>query len=107
MREPVATVSRAPLWYLVPVRVLIISVIVTLLAFAISLLLGICSLVLIAKLHGTAPDLRAAYWHIALPVAETSAVVSLIAATLLELRHYRRARTLSHIERQIGRATWR
>ena len=104
MKEPVATPSRAPRWYLVPVRVLLITTVVTLLTFAVSLLLGICGSILIAKLQGTAPDLRVAYRHIAFPAAGISAAISLVAATLMELRHYRRAKTLSHIERQIERA---
>jgi hypothetical protein len=94
-----------PRWYLIPVRVLLVTLIVTLLSFAVSLLLGICAVLLMAKLHGTTPDLRIAYREIALPAACLVAGLVLISMTFVELRHYRRARMLSHIERQIGRAS--
>jgi hypothetical protein len=94
----------APRWYLVPVRVLLVTSIVTLLSFAISLLLGICGVLLAAKLRGVPPDLRMAYRYIALPAASVVFGIVLISATLMELRHYRQSRTLSRIESQMGRA---
>jgi TRAP-type C4-dicarboxylate transport system permease small subunit len=86
-------------------RVVLVTLIITLLSFAVSLLLGICAVVIAAKLHGVHPDLRIAYRYIALPVAAVVGAIMLVTSALMELRHYRRARTLSHIERQIGRAS--
>jgi hypothetical protein len=40
-----------------------------------------------------------AYRHIAAPVAAVVAAVVLISATVLEIRHYRQAKTLARIER--------
>jgi O-antigen ligase len=94
-----------PRWYFIPIRVVLITFVATLLSFAVSLLLGICTVLLIAKIHGASPDLRMAYRLIALPAASTVAVIALISVTVMELRRFRRARTLSHIERQLGRAS--
>jgi uncharacterized BrkB/YihY/UPF0761 family membrane protein len=94
--------NRAPRWYLVPVRVVIVVVIVTLLAFAIGLLLGICGVVLWAKLHGVHPDLRLSYRYIAFPAAALVAAIALATASFMEVRDFRRARSLYRLERQMG-----
>ena len=93
---------RAPRWFLIPLRVLLVTLIVGLLSFAVSLLLGICAVALSAKLHHLNPNLTSAYRIIALPTAGVVAAVVLGSATSLELRHYRRARTLHEMERQMG-----
>jgi hypothetical protein len=95
---------RDPRWYLLPVRVAVVTVIVTLLSFAVSLLLGICSVLLAARLRGFPPDLRVAYRYIAAPAACVVGTIVLVSAIFLEVRHYRRAKTLSRIERQMSRA---
>jgi len=46
-----------------------------------------------------------AYQHIALPVAITAAAIVLVAAVVIEIRHYRRARALEQIEQQMSRAS--
>ncbi|HKW18682.1 MAG TPA: hypothetical protein VJO35_14340 [Terriglobales bacterium] len=94
-----------PHWYFVPIRVLLVTFIFTLLSFAVSLLVGIVIVLTAGKIHGTPPDFRLAYRFIAFPAALTVAVTALVSATVVELRHYRRSRTLSHIERQMGRAS--
>lgn len=93
-----------PRWYFVPVRVVVVTVIVTLLSFAVSLFLGICSVLLAAKLRGFSPDLRVAYRYIAVPTACVVAAIVLISAIFLEVRHYRRAKTLNRLEQQMSRA---
>ena len=90
---------RPPRLYLLPVRVLLITIITTMLAFAVSLLLGILGMLVVAGIRGVHPDMRFAYRHVALPVAIVVAAVALIAATVLELRHYRQTKTLAGIER--------
>ncbi len=94
-----------PRWYLIPVRVLLVTFIVTLLSFAVSLLLGIGGTVLAAKLRGVHPDMTFAYRHVALPAAAMVAAIVFISATFMEVRHYRQARALNQIEDQIGRAS--
>jgi hypothetical protein len=93
------TPDRSPLWYLIPPRVLLVTFLLTLLSFAVSLLLGILGVLVLAWGRGARPNMTAAYRHIAAPVAAAVAAVVLIAATVLEIRHYRQAKTLARIER--------
>jgi hypothetical protein len=97
------TMSRAPRWYFIPIRVLLVTVVVSLLSFAISLLLGICAVMLAAKLRHVHPDLRLAYRFIAAPAAGVVAAIVLVSASFMEVRHYRRSKVLRGIEGQIGR----
>ncbi len=91
--------ARKPRWYMIPVRVLLVTFVVTLLSFAVSLLLGIGGTVLDAKLRGVHPDMTFAYRHIALPAAAMVAAIVLVSASFMEVRHYRQSRTLDRIER--------
>jgi hypothetical protein len=93
------TPDRSARWYLIPVRVLLVTFIVTSLSFAVSLLLGIGGTVLAARLRGAHPNMTIAYRHVALPAAAMVAAIVLVSATFMELRHYQRARTLERIER--------
>jgi hypothetical protein len=92
--------ARAPRWYLIPVRVLLVTLIVTLLSFAVSLLLGILGTLLAAKLRRFSPDMTFAYRDVALPVAAMVCVVVFISACFMEVRHYRQAKALAQIERE-------
>ena len=97
------TMSRAPRWYFIPIRVLLVTTVVSLLSFAISLLLGICAVVLAAKLHHIHPDLRIAYRLIAAPAAGMVAAIVLVSASFMEVRHYRRLQVLrSHLRASLG-----
>jgi amino acid transporter len=88
-----------------PARVLLVTIILTLLSFAVSLFLGILGTVMGAKLRGVHPNMTFAYRHIALPVATVAAGIVFISAVIMEIRQYRRARVLDHIEQQMGRAS--
>src|ERR1700719_2322560 len=96
--------ARGPRWYLIPVRVLLVTFVVSLLSFAVSLLLGICAVALAAKLRGVPADLKVAYRLIAAPAAGVVAAVVLVSSSFIEARHYRRSKVLGKIEHQIGRA---
>src|SRR5216684_3136356 len=100
-----ATPARPPRWYLIPVRVLLVTFIVTLMSFAVSLLLGIGGTVLAARLHRIPPDMTFAYRHVALPAAAMVAAIVFVSAIFMEVRHYRRAKTLNQIEDQIERTS--
>jgi len=89
----------SPHWYGVAVRVLLLTLIGTLLSFALSLLLAILGTVLVSAVRGAHADMRTAYWHIALPVGVVAGGIILVAATVLEIRHYQQKKTLSAIER--------
>lgn len=88
-----------PRWYMIPVRAGFVAFLVTLVSFAMSLLLSLIGMVLVAKLHGTMPDMRFAYRHIALPVALSVGAIVLVLALIMEIRHYRQSRALAEIAR--------
>lgn len=102
MMRAFETAAHGPRWYFVPIRILLVTFIMTLMAFALSLLIGICGVVGAAKLRGFEPNLSAAYRHIAFPVAAVAAAIVLAATTMMEVRAYRRAKMLEEIEHQIG-----
>lgn len=77
----------------------------TLLSFAVSLLLGILAVVIGAGLRGVHPNLAFAYKHVAFPVAVTAAAIVLVSSLVMEIRHYRRQRVLDDMEQQMGRAS--
>lgn len=92
-------------WYLIPVRILLVTLIVTLLSFAVSLLLGIFGVILAAKIKGGHPDMALAYRDVALPIAAMVGTVVLISSSVMEIRHYREARALGRIADQMHPAS--
>jgi uncharacterized BrkB/YihY/UPF0761 family membrane protein len=90
---------RPPRWYAIPVRVLLVTFIGTLIAFAVSLLLGILGTVIVSALRHVHPDMTVAYRLIALPAAAVAGSIIFVMALAMEIRHYRQSRTLSAIER--------
>jgi hypothetical protein len=93
------TVFREPRWYPIPFRVLLVTLLLTALSFAVSLLLGILGILAGSWLRGTHPDLKLAYRHIAAPAAASIAVIVLVTVVRVEIRHYRQMKVLSAIER--------
>jgi hypothetical protein len=90
---------RPPRWYAIPIRVLLVTFIGTLIAFAASLLLGIAGLVILSALRHVNPNMTIAYRLIALPVAVVAGSIILVLALAMEIRHYRQSKTLNSIER--------
>jgi uncharacterized BrkB/YihY/UPF0761 family membrane protein len=88
-----------PRWYAIPVRVLLVSFIGTLLSFAVSLMLGIIGIAIIAALHHAHPDMALAYRRIGLPGALIGGGMFFGVGLNLEIRHYRESKTLAAIER--------
>ena len=86
-------------WYGIPVRVLLLTFVGTLLAFAVSLLLAILGTLIVSAIRGVHPDMRLAYGHIALPIAVVAGGIIVVISTALEIRHYQQRRTLHAIER--------
>lgn len=101
----VAAPPRRPAWYLVPLRAVAITFFLTILAFAVSLLLGIMGTVLAAIVRGIHPNMTFAYRHVAFPVAVVAALVALVSSLVIEIRQYRRERTLGRMEEQLRRAS--
>ncbi|HEV8046445.1 MAG TPA: hypothetical protein VGP35_01860 [Terriglobales bacterium] len=91
--------ASEPKWYIVPARILLITFLVTLLSFAVSLLLGIVGIVIAARLRGLHPNLTIAYRHVAFPAAAVIGAIALISASVIEIRHHRQAKALAQIER--------
>jgi hypothetical protein len=94
-----AHTDRIPQWYGIPVRVLLVTFLGTLISFAVSLLLAILGTVIGAALRGVHPDMRIAYRDIALPMALLVGAIIFVLTLVMEIRHYRQARTLSAIEK--------
>ena len=96
---PPKTATRKPRLFLIPIRVFLATVLLTLLAFAVSLLLGILGIVIAAHVRGIPPDLSFAYRYIAAPIAAIIGALVMILAIALEIRHYRQSKALAQIER--------
>lgn len=90
---------RRPRWYAIPGRVLLVTFLMTVLSFAVTLLVSIVGLVIAAAFHSVAPDMRFAYRHIAIPVALVAGSIVLVLSLVMEIRHYRHARALAGIAR--------
>ena len=82
-------VTRKPRLPGVFFRALLITFVLTLLAFAVTLLLAIIGLSLFGMVAGRRPDLADAYRYGAFPIAILVAVVVLIAAFANEFKRYR------------------
>jgi uncharacterized BrkB/YihY/UPF0761 family membrane protein len=95
---PEKTVER-PRWIGIPVRVLLMTAVVTLLAFAVSLLLSILGMVVYSQLQHVAPNMPYAYRYIAFPFAISVGVIVLALSLTMEIRHYRQRKILASIER--------
>jgi Na+/proline symporter len=90
---------RKPRFLLVPVRALLITFILTLLCFAVSLLLGIIGFVIYTHSSGNRLSLALAYRMVAFPTAVVVGVVVLGVTLTLETRRYRAEKALASIER--------
>jgi hypothetical protein len=90
--------TPAPRWFWIPVRVLLVTFLLTLLSFAVSLLLAIVGIAITAGARGVSPNMTNAYRHIAAPVAVVVGAVALVGMMVLEIRRYRQARALAAIE---------
>jgi TRAP-type C4-dicarboxylate transport system permease small subunit len=80
-------------------RVLLVTFLLTLLFFAISLLLGILGVVIAARLRALPPNMSTAYRYVALPVAAAGGAFALVSASVMEIRRYRQTKALAEIER--------
>jgi hypothetical protein len=90
---------RYPRWFWIPARVGTFTFLCGLLAFAVSLLLGILGVIVGARIrHGT-PNMTIAYREVALPAALTVATIVLVSSIFMEVRHYRQSKALAEIER--------
>jgi len=91
--------GRPPRWYAIPMRVLLVTFIGSLISFAVSLFLGIVGTVIVSAVRRIPPDMTLPYRHIALPFAVVAGSIIFVLALVMEIRHYRQAKTLAAIER--------
>lgn len=76
-----------------------VTFLLTLVSFAVSLFLSIVGLVIAGEVSGAKPNMPIAYRHVALPFAGAMALLVAIAATVVEVRRFRQAKALAAIER--------
>ena len=91
--------SKRPRWIGIPVRVGAVTIILTLLALAVALLLSILGAIVYAQVKHVPPNLQFAYRHIAFPFAIGVGAVVLVLSLVMEIRNYRQRRVLAGIER--------
>jgi hypothetical protein len=91
--------SGRPRWFIIPVRVIIVTLLLTLLSFAVALLLSIMGTIVYSQVQHVAPNLPFAYRHIAFPFAITVGTIVFILSLAMEIRHYRQRKVLAEIER--------
>jgi len=75
------------------------TALLTLLAFAVSLLLSILGTVVYSQVKHVAPNMPFAYRYIAFPFAITVGSIVLALSLAMEIRDYRQRETLAGIER--------
>jgi putative glutamine amidotransferase len=90
--------EKGPRWFAIPFRVGALTFLLTLLAFAVSLLLSIFGTIVYSQVRHIAPNLPFAYRHIAFPFAITVGSIVLVVSLIVEVRQYRRKRALAGIE---------
>ena len=88
-----------PRWYLIPLRVLLVTFLMTLLAFAVAMLMSIIAFSIYAWVRGVAPNFAFAYRHVAPPFAAGVGAIVLVLSLMMEIRHYRQTKALASIER--------
>jgi TRAP-type C4-dicarboxylate transport system permease small subunit len=91
--------SSRPRWIGIPLRVLAVTFLLTLLAFAVALLLSILGTIAYSKVAHVAPNLPFAYRYLAFPFAISVGAIVLVLSLTMEVRHYRQRKVLAGIER--------
>jgi hypothetical protein len=81
-------------WFLVPLRVLLVTFLLALLSFAVCLFVGILGLLISAAVRGVHPNMTIAYREIALPAATFVGTAALVVAIVMEIRHHRQLRSM-------------
>ncbi|MGA2335355.1 MAG: hypothetical protein WA383_12270 [Terriglobales bacterium] len=86
-------------WIGILARIVAMTFLFTVLAFAVALLLSIMGTVVYSQVKHVAPNLTFAYRHIAFPCAITAGAIVLLLTLAMEIRSYRQRKTLEGIER--------
>jgi ABC-type sulfate transport system permease component len=91
--------TRRPRLILALLRALLVTFLISLLALAISLFLGILGAVIYGRVEHLAPNFGFVYRNIAAPFAIVVGGIVLVLSLILEVRHYRQTRVLAAIEK--------
>jgi len=91
-----------PRWIGIPARVFAFTFLLTLLSFAVALLVSILGTIVYSQIEHVAPNLMFAYKHIAFPIALSVGAVVLMVTLVVEIRNYRQSRVLAAIEQSSG-----
>lgn len=75
------------------------TILATLLSFAVSLFLAILGVILYARIRGIHPNMALAYRDVAFPVAAAAGAIALILMISFEIRQHREAKVLEAIAR--------
>jgi hypothetical protein len=94
-----STSSDGSRWIGIPARAFAVTFLLTLLSFAVALLLSILGTIVYSQVKHVAPNLTFAYRHIAFPFAISVGVIVLVLSLAMEIRHYRQRKALAGIER--------
>jgi hypothetical protein len=78
---------------------LLVTFLVTLLSFAVSLFAGILGAVIYSRLQHLPPKFGFVYKNVAAPFAIVVGAIVLVMSLVMEVRHYRQAKALAAIER--------
>jgi len=87
-----------PRWIGIPLRAFAVTFLLTLLSFAVALLLSILGTIVYSQVEHVAPNLPFAYRHIAFPFAITVGAIVLVVMLVIEIKNYRQSRALAGIE---------
>ena len=93
------TDSGSSRWLGILARVFLMTFLITLLTFAVTLLLSILGTVAYAQVKHVAANFRFAYRWIAFPCAITAGTIVMVLSLVMEIRHYRERKILEGIER--------
>lgn len=91
--------SPRPRWIGIPLCAFLVTFLLTLLAFAVALLLSILGTIVYSQVEHVAPNLQYAYRHIAFPFAITVGAIVLVVMLTVEIQNYRQRKALAAIER--------
>lgn len=90
--------SAWPRWIGGAARVFGFTFLLTLLSFAVALLVSILGTIVHAQVKHVAPNLMFAYKRIAFPIALTVGAIVLVVTLVVEIRNYRQGKVLASIE---------
>ena len=93
------TNADGPRWIGIPFRVFAMTFLLTLLSFAVALLLSILGTVVYSQVKHVAPNLTFAYRHVAFPFSIAAWLIVLFISMGMEVRNYRQRKALEGIER--------